>query len=105
MYLDEEENLQFGDYYLEEITEKKTTTAFEPSTSEETMIKILEKLMEDKQQKSEIKNLGKIAKDFILEKFTGKNSNAHQWINEFEKECERFEINEDRKKIEILKFF
>ncbi|XP_029156171.1 uncharacterized protein LOC114943596 [Nylanderia fulva] len=105
VYLDEEENLQFGDYYLEEITEKKTTTASEPSSSEEIMRKILEKLMEEKQQKSEIKNLGKIAQDFMLEKFTGKTSNAHQWINEFERECERFEINEDRKKIETLKFF
>jgi len=104
VYLDEEENLQFGDYYLEEIIEKKTT-ASEPSASDETMKKILEKLMEDRQQKSEIKNLGKMAKDFMLEKFTGKTSNAYQWINEFEKECERFEINEDRKKIEIFKFF
>ncbi|XP_039313478.1 uncharacterized protein LOC120359566 [Solenopsis invicta] len=41
----------------------------------------------------------------MIEKFDGKNSNANQWINEFQKECERCMIEEDRKKIEILKFF
>jgi len=104
VYLDDERNLLFEDYYLEEITEEeyeKSTL----STSDDTIKKLLEKVLENNQQKSEVQNLGKIAKDFMIDKFDGKNFNASQWINEFEKECERYIIEEDRKKIEILKFF
>lgn len=46
-----------------------------------------------------MKNIGKIAKEFTIDKFNGKNSNANQWINSFEKECERFAIIEDEKKL------
>lgn len=104
IYLDEEENLQFNNYYLEEILKNKSPAAAEAST-DQTMIKLLEKLLQDKQKDSESINLGKLAKDFMIEKFTGKNANAHQWINEFEKECTRFKITENKKKIEILNFF
>lgn len=104
IYLDDEGNLQFGNYYLEEITEKEVEKSTQ-STSNETIEKLLKKILEDKQQKSEVKNLGKIANDFMIDKFNGRNSNACQWINEFEKECERCMVEEDRKKIEVLKFF
>jgi len=104
IYLDEEENLLFEDFYLEEITEKEIEKST-PGTSDETIKKLLEKVLDDKKQKSEIQNLSKIAKDFMIDKFDEKNSNASQWINDFEKECERCVIEEDRKKIEILKFF
>lgn len=103
VYLDEEENLQFGDYYLEEITEKPAETT--QSSTDETIKKLLEKVLEEKQQKSEVQNLAKIAKDFMIGKFDGKNSNAYQWVQNFEKECERCLIVEDRKIIEILKKF
>ena len=101
IYLDEEQNLQFNDFYLEEINNDKPT----PKDSNQALEKLLEKLLEEKQKKSETENLGKVAKDFTIEKFTGRNTNAHQWIKDFNKECERFQINEDRKKIEILKNF
>lgn len=106
-YLDEEQNLQFNDVYLEEITETKGNPEAIPSSSgsNNTLEKLLEKLLEEKEKKSEIPNLGKIAKDFMIEKFTSKTSNAYQWIKNFNKECERFNIYEDRKKIEILKNF
>jgi hypothetical protein len=103
VYLDKEENIQFNDIYLEEISEKSAEST--PCGSNETMEKLLEKLLDEKQKKSETQNLGIIAKDFMINKFTGKNSNAYQWIQDFNKECERFQINEDRKKIEILKNF
>lgn len=105
IYLDEEQNLQFNDVYLEEILEKTNNAEFIPSGSNQTLEKLLEKLLEDKQTKSETQNLGKIAKDFMIEKFTGRNLNAYQWIKGFNKECERFQINEDKKKIEILRNF
>lgn len=105
VYLDGEQNLQFNDFYLEEILEKTNSAESIPSGSNQTLEKLLEKLLEDKQTKSETQNLGNIAKDFMIEKFTGRNSNAYQWIKDFNKECERFQINEDKKKIEILKNF
>ncbi|XP_029675923.1 uncharacterized protein LOC115243242, partial [Formica exsecta] len=105
VYLDGEQNLQFNDFYLEEILEETNSAESIPSGSNQTLEKLLEKLLEDKQTKSESQNLGKIAKDFMIEKFTGRNSNAYEWIKDFNKECERFQINEDKKKIEILKNF
>lgn len=101
VYLDEEKNLQFQDFYLEETTEKEVVE----SATNETIKQLLEKVFEDKQKKSEVQNLGKIARDFMIDKFDGKNSNAYQWLQEFEKECERCMITEDRKIIEILRFF
>lgn len=67
--------------------------------------KLLEQLLENKQSKSETQNLGKIAKDFMIEEFNGKNSNANQWIECFNRECDRFQISENKNKIEILKHF
>lgn len=58
IYLDEGENLQFGDQYLDQITHE--TKLSDSSTSKGT----------------ENKNLGKIAERFLLEKFSGKTSNV-----------------------------
>lgn len=104
-YLDQEQNLQFNDVYLEETTENLNDCQSLPSSSNDTLEKLLVKLLEEKQNKSETQNLGKISKDFMIEKFTGKNANAYQWIKDFNKDCERFHIDEDKKKIEILKNF
>lgn len=100
VYLDEEKNLLFENYYLEEIIEEEITKV-KTSDPDETIKKLLEKNLENKQHQSEVQNLNKMAKDFMIDKFDGKNSNANQWINEFQKECERCMIEEDRKKIEI----
>lgn len=105
VYLDEEQNLQFNDFYLEEVMGDSKGEKSLPSSSNQNLEKLLEKLLEEKQCKSENLNLGKTSKDFMIEKFTIKNANAHQWIREFNKECERFHIEEDKKKIEMLKFF
>lgn len=105
-YLDDENNLQFNEFYLEEIMDNIDESKCVTSGSNPNLEKLLEKLLEEKQQnKSESPNLGKISKDFMIEKFNGKNANAQQWINEFNKECQRFNIDEDGKKIEILKHF
>ncbi|XP_046614680.1 uncharacterized protein LOC124309826 [Neodiprion virginianus] len=104
VYFDEDNNLLFENFYLEEISEKITETPT-TSTSEDTIKKLLEKVLESKEQISEVKNLNKIATDFMIDKFDEKTSNANQWINLFEKECVRCTVIEDRRKIEILKFF
>lgn len=68
------------------------------------MEKLLTKLFGNTQD-SKKKNLKYIAEKFMLEKFTSKNSNPSQWIDIFERECSRFDIVEDERKIEILRLF
>lgn len=87
IYLDQGENVQFGDQYLNEIT--GGPTPLQNTTNSNV---------------PEKKNLGKSAERFLMEKFTNKTSNADQWISEFESECRRFEILQDEEKIEILKY-
>jgi hypothetical protein len=41
----------------------------------------------------------------LIEKFSSKNTNANQWMESFEKECSRFQIDEKEDKIELLKSF
>lgn len=86
IYLDEGENLQFGDQYLDQITYETKLSGSSTSTG------------------TENKNLGKIAERFLLEKFSGKTSNVDQWISDFENECTRFEILKEAEKIETLKY-
>lgn len=42
-----------------------------PGSSGQTLEKLLKKLHDGKEKESETQNLGKIAKDFMIEKFTG----------------------------------
>lgn len=101
-YFDEDGNVQFNGEYLEEINETADITS---NTSEATLIQLLEKLCENKEGTREEKNMGKLAKEFAIEQFDGRTTNADQWITTFEKECERFRVAESEKKIEILKSF
>lgn len=101
-YLDEEENVMFDEYYLEEV-ERETIEKKDTEATEDFMTKLLEKLIN--QQNYERQNLQKISEKFILEKYLKKSTNAYQWIQDFEKECHRFEITQDRKKIKIFKLF
>lgn len=67
--------------------------------------KILEKLVENSEKKEEERNLKHIIDKFVLGKFSYKTSNVKQWLDTFEKECERFKIEKDRTKIELLRVF
>lgn len=102
IYIDEDGNLQFGDQILEELDQEKLKAASqkEANTLEKLVEKIVENTQRDKQQ-----NLKHIAERFVIEKFTSRNSNANQWIDIFQKECIRFEVTTDEKKIEILRLF
>lgn len=97
-YVDEHGNLQFGDQYLEELQEKSSPVHQKEETS--TLERLIEKLMGNNQQ-----SLKNIAEKFVIEKFCNKNTNASQWIEVFEKECLRFDVITDEKKIEILRLF
>lgn len=99
-YIDDCGNLQFQDYYLEEITQKDAPE----SHTEELLIKLLENLSDKSQNKTE-KNLKKVAEKFVIEKFTNKNPSVNQWIGIFESECKRLDIQKDEEIIEILRLF
>lgn len=71
-YFDEDENMVFEDQYLEEVTKDKQLVATDTSNSEDPIVKILEKLVEQNQKKEENKNVRKLAERFVLEKFDGK---------------------------------
>lgn len=100
-YMDDYGNMMFADQILEEITERPAATNSEEIT---TLNKILEKLVENT-QKTERQSLKSISERFVIEKFTSKNSNANQWMDIFEKECTRFDVTDDERKIEILRLF
>ena len=85
-YLDEGENLQFGDQYLDETIHETKLSGSSTSKGTENI------------------NLGKITERFLLEKYSEKTSNVNHWISDFENECTRFEILKERKKIETLKY-
>lgn len=103
IYLDDDLNLQFGDQYLEEVPQNGfATTSYQAETS--TLEKLLEKFVENTQPNKQ-QSLKNIAEKFVIDRFTTKSSNANQWIDIFEKECFRFEITADEKKIELLRLF
>lgn len=98
-YTDEEGNMQFMEQYLEEMSIEK------PIDKDGSLQKILQKLIETTTKKENQHNLKHISEKFIIEKFTTKNPNATQWIENFEKECERFNITKDETKIDVLRLF
>ncbi|CAB0039117.1 unnamed protein product [Trichogramma brassicae] len=65
---------------------------------------LLEKSQERPAERPE-KNMSKIAREFTIDNFTGKSTNAEQWMKSFEKECERFGVTEEENRIEVLKSF
>lgn len=102
-YCDEDGNMSFQDQFLEEISEEQSAVINKQS-SEETLTKILEKLIESQQNK-EKQSIKKLAERFVIEKFDGKNINALNWMETFEKECTRFDIVKDEERIEIFRLF
>jgi len=98
IYLDDEGNIQFEGKYLKQISQKNTE-------EQSHLVKILEKLVEKSEKKEEEKNLKHIVDKFVLGKLNYKTSNVRQWVDSFEKECERFNIEKDETKIELLRVF
>lgn len=50
-------------------------------------------------------HLKHISEKLVKEKFTSKNSNLNHWMDNFKKECMRFDLTRDGNKIEILRLF
>lgn len=72
IYINEDQNLQFENQYLEEIDEEKS----KDKTQNDNLTKILEELVKSSKRKEEKKNLKQISEKFMIEKFTSKHSNA-----------------------------
>ncbi|KYN00612.1 hypothetical protein ALC62_08610 [Cyphomyrmex costatus] len=98
IYLDDEGNIQFEGKYLKQIFQKNIE-------EQSDLVKILEKLVEKSEKKEEEKNLKHIVDKFVLGKLNYKTSNVRQWVDSFEKECERFRIEKNETKIELLRAF
>ncbi|XP_047039124.1 uncharacterized protein LOC124644002 [Helicoverpa zea] len=102
-YVDEDGNMIFRDQFLEETTQEQLAFA-NKKCSEDSIMKVLEKIIESQQNK-ENQSIKKLAERFVIEKFDGKNSSAYQWMEVFEKECARFDIVKEEQKIEIFRLF
>jgi len=103
IYVDDGGNIQFADFILEEKTEDTQATVQPSGISKEDLQMILENFSTTKITQK--KNLNRLAEKFILEKFNNKTSNATQWMEFFESECERLNLQKDEEKIEILRLF
>jgi hypothetical protein len=102
-YLDEAENLCFDGEILEEMSQPKKfeSMQYPPSASSDYTYSIESTVLADRQKP---KSLSSVAKDVILDKFDGTNRNPLTWINTFEAERERLEI-ENVRFCEVLRLF
>ncbi|KAK9886224.1 hypothetical protein WA026_015743 [Henosepilachna vigintioctopunctata] len=101
LYLDSDFDPVFKDYYLEEVVEGINKIPENPSLDiPEIIRRIVETLSSNKPQLS----FYDITKNFILDNYNGRNDNAELWLENFENECIRFEIAEE-KMFEILRLF
>ena len=87
VYLDEDENVIFGEEFLEE---GSVQADGEPITCS---------INEPKK-----KSMQSITKDMICSKFTGKDLDANVWLRSFDKECERLDIPQNQR-VEALRLF
>ncbi|GBP16499.1 hypothetical protein EVAR_10070_1 [Eumeta japonica] len=70
------------------------------------LLEILEKLSDKSNiNKENHSNLNKLNEKFVLKKFDNKTTNAKQWLQSFESECTRFNLNGDTERISALRLF
>lgn len=106
LYMDDQHNFVFRTYYLEEknFIEKDIIAPVKYERDDQNEIM---KLCMDLKAQLAVRelSLADIEKKFILDKFNGKQVNAREWLDQFEKECNRYEVCEEARKIQSLKFF
>lgn len=103
-YMDEDGNMQFKGYLLEEATQKTQERVSTSEMSTEALTKILENFAELKKESKQF-NLKNLSEKFVLEKFTKKTTSVTQWMDIFETECVRIGISEDIQKIQVFRLF
>ena len=87
IYLDDD-NIQFDGFLLEKFEQENESSSNLPTLNKSF-------------QKSE--NKMRLLEEFSIEKFSRNTTNVIQWLNSFESECVRLQIETDIKKIEILR--
>lgn len=104
-YMDQDGNMQFQGYFLEETTTGSEQQASTSGISEEALTRILESFAEIKKDTSKTFNLRNVSEKFVVDKFSSKMSNVSQWMTTFESECVRLGIDEDIQKIQVVRLF
>lgn len=100
LYKDNTGNIMFNDYLLQELTQTSQ------STTDGKLLEILEKLSDKfNTNKEKYTNLSGLTEKFVLKKFDNKTTNAKQWLQCFESECKRFDLNCNTQKISALRLF
>lgn len=100
LYKDDAGNIVFNDYLLQEMTQVTSQII------DGKLLEILEKLSDKSNvNKEKHNNLSKLNEKFVLKRFDNKNTNAKQWLQNFESECTRFDLNDDTEKISALRLF
>lgn len=101
LYTDDAGNMVFNDYLLQEMTQVTSQ-----SITDGKLFEIIDKLSDKSNvNKERHNNLSKLNEKFILKKFDNKITNAKQWLQSFESECTRFDLNGDTEKISALRLF
>lgn len=104
VYVDKSGNIQFKDCILEErLVSQTPSEGTINGISKEDLQEIISNIAKIKTDQQ--KNLHKLADKFILGKFNSKTNNVSQWIKTFESECERFDLENNQEKIEVLRLF
>lgn len=105
-YTDDGGNIQFADCILEErilepqLAEITNTTG---GISKEDLQKIINNC--EKLKLNQQKNVNKLAEKFVLEKFNSKTNTVTQWMDTFDSECERLNLEKNQEKIEVFRLF
>lgn len=105
VYMDEDQNMQFKGYLLQEImpeTSKPTPTT---GISEEIWTRMLQNFTEMKKEVPRPQNIKHLAEKIVIDKFGRKTSNVSQWMTIFEAECTRVGLVHDTMRIEIFRLF
>ncbi|XP_073947737.1 uncharacterized protein [Choristoneura fumiferana] len=105
VYIDEDGNMQFKGYLLEEAPLEARQQVSTTGISEEVLARILQTCAEMNKDIPKPQNVRNVTDKFVIEKFTRKTSNVFQWMTIFEAECTRLGLEEDLKKIEALRLF
>lgn len=105
LYMDQDGNMQYKGYLLEEFTPETKGQTSSTGISEVALSKILENFAEMKKDIPKPRNIKNLSEKFVIEKFNSKTSCVSQWMVIFEAECVRVGIDCDVNKIEILRLF
>lgn len=103
-YMDEDGNMQFKGYLLEEVPHQEQHQVVPYETATQALTKALERFSDIKNE-PKLPNLKRLSELLVIEKFSKKTSSVTQWMAIFESECTRIGLDEDTKKIQVFRLF